>query len=267
MENIFKKLFVKNYNKVITLTQSKEDVKKIIEQIHNEFDNSANLLLEEANKILSKESTYNIERVELLKKIGVTNCKEVIEFEEENNIKDLAVKNLKTIQYFQTYYPNNKFITDSQVNTICEKYGLIFGEINRYKGFIPITNLKEIAEFKIRKEDKTCIEIYSSIFGSRQESIINLENLKNHYNSEIYKDLLQHGRIRHNYTTYIISPLYICAPEKDMELRSDEKIINNRIVKSYPDPIVLEKVVGGNLIVSKWGDEASDPIVQNEKLN
>ena len=34
-----------------------------------------------------------------------------------------------------------------------------------------------------------------------------------------------------------------------------------------PDPIVLQRVERGYLIITAWGDEASDPIVVNSKNN
>jgi len=59
--------------------------------------------------------------------------------------------------------------------------------------------------------------------------------------------------------------LKICAPLKDMdttgkELR-DYKLVN------HPDPVVLQPVKGGYLIVTAWGDESKDELVVNEKLN
>ena len=37
--------------------------------------------------------------------------------------------------------------------------------------------------------------------------------------------------------------------------------------KFIPDPVVLQPVKGGYLILTAWGDEASDPIVINEINN
>jgi len=34
-----------------------------------------------------------------------------------------------------------------------------------------------------------------------------------------------------------------------------------------PDPVVLQPVKGGYLILTAWGDEASDPLVMNEINN
>lgn len=36
---------------------------------------------------------------------------------------------------------------------------------------------------------------------------------------------------------------------------------------NVPDPVVLQPVKGGFLIVCAWGEEASDEIVVNEKMN
>lgn len=106
------------------------------------------------------------------------------------------------------------------------------------------------------------MKIFKNLFNKSYSLVQEVTRTK-----EDNKDLIAHNRYIRGHTNYSITPLYICAPLKDMILDSNEKVENNRIVKSYPDPIVLNRVIGGNLIISKWGDEASDPIVQNEKLN
>lgn len=55
-----------------------------------------------------------------------------------------------------------------------------------------------------------------------------------------------------------IGKLKIVAPVKDFDMRG--KMVRGRIIE---DPIVLQEVRYGFLIVTKWGNEASDPIVQN----
>jgi ABC-type molybdate transport system permease subunit len=37
--------------------------------------------------------------------------------------------------------------------------------------------------------------------------------------------------------------------------------------KFIPDPVVLQPVRGGFLLVTVWGDEASDELVVNNKFN
>jgi len=35
----------------------------------------------------------------------------------------------------------------------------------------------------------------------------------------------------------------------------------------FSDPVVLQPVTGGNLIICAWGPEASDPLIVNERDN
>lgn len=57
----------------------------------------------------------------------------------------------------------------------------------------------------------------------------------------------------------------ICAPVKDMDMTGMEITQGYKMTKKVeiPDPVVLQEVYGGYLIVTAWGDEASDPLVAN----
>lgn len=59
--------------------------------------------------------------------------------------------------------------------------------------------------------------------------------------------------------------LKICAPEKDMDIPSTHTKTGNFIIEKIyvPDPVVLQPVKGGFIIVAAWGDEASDDLVIN----
>ena len=63
---------------------------------------------------------------------------------------------------------------------------------------------------------------------------------------------------------YEILPFKMVAPVKDFDMRGKEiKGVEIRNIPA-PDPVVLQPVNGGYLIVSKWGDEASDKDLVNE---
>lgn len=55
----------------------------------------------------------------------------------------------------------------------------------------------------------------------------------------------------------------ICAPVKDMETKGTRRK-GHRI---YDDPVVLQPVNGGYLVVTAWGNEASDENVINHNQN
>ena len=66
-------------------------------------------------------------------------------------------------------------------------------------------------------------------------------------------------------------PLEIAAPVKDFNMEGLE-VKNNKIQKmQIPDPIVLKPVIFKGkkhyLIVTAWGEEASDEIVVNQQMN
>ena len=49
----------------------------------------------------------------------------------------------------------------------------------------------------------------------------------------------------------------------DLQLEEGYKLVKKHI----PDPVVLQPVKGGYLIITAWGDEASDPLVINPLMN
>jgi hypothetical protein len=57
----------------------------------------------------------------------------------------------------------------------------------------------------------------------------------------------------------------VLTPPDKVKLEYRERIEGGRIVKD--DPIVLQPVDGGYLVVTAWGDEASDPLVVNANRN
>lgn len=66
------------------------------------------------------------------------------------------------------------------------------------------------------------------------------------------------------------SPMKICAPRKEMILKSNQRIKGNKII-DIPDPVVLYPVyyegIEYYLIVTAWGQEALDEDVVNHKFN
>ena len=62
--------------------------------------------------------------------------------------------------------------------------------------------------------------------------------------------------------------LQICAPVKDMDSTGLEVAEGYKLQKKHiPDPVVLQPVKNGYLILTAWGDEASDELVVNQKFN
>lgn len=254
---------------MLKLFKAKKTPAQIVAEIHNEFDSASERLLKEAKALLNSKDTSKGER---LKQLGFVNAKPVKEIEDLRQ-KEWATKQLaENVSYFSQWYPNNKFITEDAVKQICEKYGLVFGDAVYYKGDVPEKNLKEMEQFKLRQEDmdkRTGLEDYHERrmrgFMMRISPLLGMdgfigEPMQRYEPATLSTDDIFRLQGQAQYTQ---KPFKICAPEKDFEMR-------HLVKKGYKleyDPIVLQPVKGGYLIVTKWGLEASDEIVRNEKMN
>lgn len=243
--------------KALTPKPSKEQMQTIIEGIHNEFDTAGEKLLKEAKAILVKQLPTN--KGERLKQLGFTAAESAVKFDEVNKERKEKEELANLIEYYQTYYPNNKFITEKVVKSICEKYGLLSAQVAYYKGDVPEKNIAEMEAFKLRQEDmdkRTNMDDYYDhrlFYMMAQMSLLGGERR--------YPDPPQEIKTR-----YVQPSFVIAAPEKDFDTRH---LIKNghKLELHIPDPIVMQPVKGGYLIVSKWGLEAEDAELTNEKMN
>lgn len=226
----------------------------IVDEIHNEFFTAGENILAEATCLLKELETKDLAKGKRLAALGFGKTREAqVSIETEKKLattKEIA----DLVMYYRINYPNNKFITEEQVKQICEKYGLVLGETDAYKGFVPNDKLKLIENFKINRKD-VLIDVYSvNTWGSDKGRILN-DNGKSATNySAIYKIGKSPAKLK------------ICAPLKDMEVGQWQQISGYKI-QDIPDPVVLQPVKGGYLIICAWGDEASDEIVVNQAFN
>lgn len=285
------KLFKKESQpKEVVVMERPRSNNEIVEEIHETFYTEVDKLLAEAkiSNSLETDKQYLLDKCERLEKLGFSRSKEVMEAQEEiSRLAHLRQENAKkqdlieAINYFSFKYPHYKFITEQSVKKICEKYGLIYGVIGRYLGIVPDKNLEHIEQFKISEEDECyAIKKYNRYLGSISSTIYKSKE-------DINKRQQEYDVRRNNDPSWIYMQsmmvviderevidkegLEICAPQKDFNLEGAE--IKNKMISKVipPDPIVLCPVVFKNqkyyLIVTAWGNEASDENVVNQKMN
>jgi len=261
----------------------------IVEEIHNEFYTAGDNILKEATCLLKELEQKDLTKGKRLASLGFGKTREAVSAIEAETKLATTKEIAELVVYYQTNYPNNKFITEEQVGKICEKYGLVCGDTTMYKGFVPESKVGEIEKFKVKDSDK-CIAILtgsragdvwneyigyvssSDIIGFWNENITQGGNatfdntgiVKNSFSENIK---IHFGRY-HTLTVQGLSGigLKICAPLKDMEIGERQELKGYKI-QDIPDPVVLQPVRGGFLVVACWGDEASDEIVVNQKMN
>lgn len=242
-------LFKKSISNEVALPDSKLNDETLFIEVYSAQDE----LLKEANRILTEPHQYSEERYVVLKKLsslGFINAEQVKEFREMEDKKQEQGRVKKIVEYFMRNYPNNKFITENAVKTICKKYGLLLGEVSDYIAEIPEKNQNEIVNFKFKEFDfREPSEVYRSGF----------------FASHLYRGLYHTSCDAENKDRWIEGKkLLIMAPENKFDMRNKEKIGHTIKLK---DPIVLQPVSSGYLIVSSWGLEAKDPEIQNPRHN
>jgi len=281
---------------------SKAIYPKEVEEIHHEFETAADKLLEEAKSIITEASTKNVDKVIRLEILGFKQAGQVAEFKPLMQKAELSKEQIELINYYKREYPFNKFIDEEGVKSICHKYNLVCGDVGRFKGFVPEVNLKQIERFKLKAAEVNLVQVEAFDYQNKRIGIFSSENAvvkfstSGYYhlystenskecsfqqpNAELAKKGEFYGKdyanlfgLRDKVELGIIiqilnNKLQICAPVKDMDISGLELVEGYKLQKKHiPDPVVLQPVKGGYLILAAWGDEASDPLVINEILN
>jgi hypothetical protein len=280
------------FKKKQPIVASENKYPEVVQQIHSEFFTASDRLLAEANAILEKAASVNTEKASMLKALGFVGTKEVVELENIKTEKEKSEALAKLIQKYSFKYPNNKFITEKEVESICKKYNLVCGDVGLYKGFVPGKNLEDIRKFKERHTFPSIAILRS--YDNDSEFYVNMDEYAKHDNVESFSNYISYYHIRTNRHSFqqdssrfdgihfygsavctdgevrggrlTVQTLKICAPIKDMDT-TGMSLKGYKLEKHIPDPVVLQPVEGGYLIITAWGDEASDPIVVNQKMN
>lgn len=252
-----------------------------VEEIHNEFNTAADNLLLQAKKVIAEAEANDLSKISRLESLGFKNSSQVKKAKPALEKARLSNTLVDLIKYYQAKYPLNKFITEGQVKTICEKYNLVCGPVTSYLGFVPEKNLKQVEAFNVFDSDKQNPYITNvRIEYTLQDNIFN-QLLLDYPDGKFPVSIVSPGDNAHiiygnekiwlsKYDLIKQDSLMICAPLKEMNTKG-LKQKGFMLLKStrihVPDPVVLQPVKGGYLIVTAWGDEASDPIVVNPIQN
>ena len=278
MLNIFKKALKGQYvTSGIKFAEKavfgRKSEKQLVEEIHETFYTEVDRLLAEANvgNSLETDKQHLIDKCNRLKSLGFTATKEVCDAEneikrlnklkEENKVKSELIE---AINYFAVKYPNYKFITDESVKKICQKYGLVHGDITQYIGTVPDKNLKEMELFNIEKSDSAYFT--QTIYGS----VIGVRTLDKKYISQSQYDSMSMASRFNSREERGKCVLEIAAPIRDFDMRNME-VVDFKVKPMEIDPVVMKPVLFKgkkyNLIVTAWGNESEDEMVVNQKMN
>lgn len=285
----------------------------IIAEIHREFDEAEDNILSAADKVLEElkipTQSQIKKRAKALIKIGFTQAAPVKQYEkmllEEIKIKEelsIAKERAALIRQYKQDYPFQKFLTEMELNRICDKYGLVYAPVSAYIKDVPEKNLAEIKKAKPLSDDLLVRQQYvleiirfsSGVNDKIREFLLDggielskeAQGMSNwRRNSEVNDCLrvfLQNAGFKEVPSTIVDEcsvktldkqGLFIAAPKSnfnldDMQAKGKHGYFEVKsTVKIEKDPIVFRYCKGGIQVLSKWGLEASDPAVINELEN
>ena len=238
-----------------------------------------------------------LERNKMLKELGFTSSKSL----SESNEKVKPTERRKVFEWYETNFPGCIFLESESFADILIKYNLTCGRLSSYTGEIPYDNLVEIKEVhdklkKIHKENiysniitesntiqpaytEYMYEVYidgkprlvSGMIAAIMEKTHKVEykgsrRVYSYRGNDISEEEYEYHQERYKRFPFIkykddTNPdeLFIAAPLQDMQ--SD---LNSEIVSK--DPFVFQLFPYGVVIYSKWGDEANDPMLEENRL-
>lgn len=303
-------MFKSGNSEVKTPQYSPEELKYreglLIAEIHNEFDTAQDRLLQEAEYIIENtkvpKGSKVAEKANRLRALGFIRTQDV---EHHNNQQLRQAKRVETkefadlIKSYKFKYPFQKFLTEDELERICEKYNLVHAPVTAYVKTVPDSNLLDIERAKPLDEDDVLEQVYhytnrfdttrhvfdkfvtkyGDTFSKREIIEIAEEvGLANHLIKSFKKgdklvDFTYHVTsadkdyyLDHAFANLEIedkSGLFIAAPPSHFDeelLKSYTKTENGyKHVIEIKDPIVFRYCVGGLQVLTMWGDENFDP--------
>jgi hypothetical protein len=207
--------------------------------------------------------------------------------EHANNMYMLAKRkrDADKVLFYKKTYPHLKFISETQLEQLCKKYNLAYAPVSNYIGYVPQKNLDEIARANVIAE-RDAHELRFSITGRYSSESATLEVGKREleaarmsgfqdWHAVFGKRMGLKCPFLSDYTVTELNKdksesLFIAADQSLFSYKGLEKSDSGfglfkkqkTVVVVNPDPIVFRYVKGGILVISKWGAEAEDEMLQ-----
>lgn len=279
-----------------------------VEVIHAEFDSAEERILSQCDKLLSElkipTETHIERKADMLESLGFVNSETVIKAksikEEKSKVKamvELTSAQANYIRELKVRYPLEKFITEDELERICNKYNLIHAPSANYIKDIPEKNVLEMKSAKpLESVDKHIGKLFWKYTGDFRNAKLSEQKKLRQWNdvSELIK-IPSYNRNNVTYSNYIIgrnicqysnidsqtkvvdmNGLFIAAPKSHFNLDGLDKKTKFGFFKveitEVKDPVVFEYCKNNICrIVTKWGtdDDKSylDPTLLNELNN
>lgn len=265
---MFKSLLSKSKKRI----QPQPSEAELLEMLKLDIDKAVEALLVDT-ELLDKDEVKLSKltaKLEMMRNSGLINTKQVLnqyKLVDEENSRLLSLRQARIYQK----YPY-RFIEEHALMNICAKYGLLVGPLACFTGEAPDWVYEKVSHFNQHRRDIISDEhlphktLQYTGLGYHDFSIGRF------IVEEFSKSVKSDQENPANYVEHKDNLCLIAAPKTEMNT-DNHKIVNGFMLQQTPkfqiknDPLVLQPVKGGFLIIAAWGPEAFDPAVQNNKLN
>jgi hypothetical protein len=167
----------------VAVAEISED-QRLIDEIHNEFDTAPDRILQQALDIINTESNVKVslqssisEKALRLKTLGfeknalvhnLTHTER--EIKKTTHLIDMNAEMAHRVKYYTSAYPFLKFLPESELDRICDKYGLVYAPVKHYKMPVPEKNLQEIENAQSLKSSDEQKNLVTYQFVPKYES-------------------------------------------------------------------------------------------------
>jgi len=229
-----------------------------VAEIHEEIDEACVAFLNQISEILKEEDEKDLEHASELKRLGFWATPNVKKYNQLIADKEEAERARAAYLRYNISYPE-KFITEKMVEAICKKYGLLLGDTGHFVGEIPKKNVEELIEFskRVKSDDliseDTHFAMASTTFTHWRDASAGFSE----YDPPVRMEVKKRN----------VKPRFMVIGTRDQfsGFREAEVVSGYRIREK--DPVILCQVIGGYLIVTKWGAEAKVQDFHNEQEN
>lgn len=253
-----------------------ENYPDIVLEIHKSVEEDARALKQMFYKD-PEQLKFNHSKLQSLQLMGFGSAKE----SDKSEYGRIEEYNRLALQY-----PGYMIVNDNTIFRIAEKYDLVTASLNAYTGFVPKKNLEEMEKFfEIYALHNAEIEITVRATWKTEKFPVDLKGLLES-GTELFKEEFPDGftsfkgliptQFIKGFKTdkdaifgtvmYTTPTMSISAPRKDIRLTSRQVIGSNRRAMNLPDPIVYLEKDHWRVVITKWGDESQDPIL-NSNMN
>ena len=269
--------FAWDWDRIEQKDQSAPEKGITVEDIHNDFKSTAEAVVAETEKILGDKPEMPVkpEILERYESLGLKRNKNVKKFESisaeyfdlMNRFREKE-QIIQVINYYRVKYPANPFIPHENLLELCKKYGLVFDRAEYFTEDIPLDCLEAMEKFELKEEDSKKFPDATGEVISTEEMVQSIANFHKNVQRLAVGGVVgteESGIPRKKASAKLKKSFHIVGTKEMFDLPMGRSFGQKSFTSELDDPIVLQEVSKGWLLIAAWGPEAELPEINIHK--